>query len=147
MAKRARQLLYGAAVAGCGLLLFCAGAIWQPVWVQKLWIHLPPSSRWEQYNALGRLVIPGMTPAEVKGILGPAWREKEFAAEVKWLYHGGRGCAGNELCITFETWGPIGHKELYVREVVQFHEAVRVGPITKDYGRKYYRISVTQPTR
>jgi len=43
-------------------------------------------------------------------------------------------------------WGPASHRELRAREVVQDQEFVRIGPISKDYGRKYYRISVTQPT-
>lgn len=144
-----RGLLLGAgALAVWSLVLFCAGAVWQPVWVQKLWIHVWPSSRWERYNALGRLVIPGMTPAEVKDILGSPAREDVMAGKVTWMYHDGSGTAGHDLDVVFEAkaWGPAGQRELRVREVVQDHEFVLFGPISTDYGWKYYRISVTQPT-
>ncbi len=146
MAKRTKRLLWAGGVLFWSVSLFSAGAIWQPVWVQKLWIHLWPSSRSEQYNALGRLVIPGMTPSEVTGILGAPSRVDEIAGKVTWMYHGGSGCAGDDLDVTFGVWGPASHRELRVREVVQDHEFVRIGPIGKDYGRRYYRISVTQPT-
>ncbi|MBM4037930.1 MAG: hypothetical protein FJ290_05395 [Planctomycetes bacterium] len=148
MTKRTRQLLCAGAVVVWSLLLFCAGAIWQPVWVQKLWIHIRPASRWEKLNALGRLIIPGMTPAEVQSILGSPAREDKSATKVTWMYRQEGMGGGNELYVTFFVQvGPAGHRSLYVQEVLQDHEFVTVGPVSKDYGRKYYRISVAWQPR
>ncbi len=148
MAKKLRISLLWGALLLWSALLFCAGAIVQPVWVQKLWIHLRPASRWEKLNALGRLVIPGMTAAEVKDILGEPAREDQSAGKVIWMYRQEGIGAGNELYVTFFVEvGPAGGNSLHVQEVVQDHEFITAGPISKDYGRKYYRVSTAWQPR
>ena len=144
MGKKTRQLLLIATVAVSNAMFFAAGAIVQPVWVQKAWICLMAPTRWDKLNSLGRLVEPGMTPAEVQAILGRPSREDESARTVTWMYREeGRG-AGDELYVRFEISGTAGHEDLRVLEVLQDHEAVRGGHVDRDYGRKYYRISVAQ---
>lgn len=117
-----------ALVATAGVVLlaataFAAGAILQPVAVQKAWVRLTARTAWEQNHRLGRLLHEGMTPDEVTAILGPAETSEQIPKGVCWRYWGG-GCAGNELVLQFSKAMPGKPMLSYVH---QDSEAISLG--------------------
>jgi hypothetical protein len=78
---------------------FAAGAVARPCFVQAAWIRLTVREPWARQNRLGKLVEIGMTPEQVRSVLGPPTRAIPQKGGVAWIYWDGRRCAGYELVV------------------------------------------------
>ena len=99
-----RRLLIGIGAVAVVALAFSAGAVIQPQWVSRLWIHLTSRSQWARQNRLGALVKLGMSPDEVEAILGRPMSQKDLAGGFRWRYWDRKLCAGSSLIVEFATF-------------------------------------------
>ncbi|HUX02448.1 MAG TPA: hypothetical protein VMY35_15915 [Phycisphaerae bacterium] len=91
---------------------FVAGAVLQPTSILKTWICMTERNAARKQIRLGQMLRQGMSPEEVKAILGNPSRAEDVGSEsrregVRWHYSWG-GCAGSGLIIEFRHLGPPG---------------------------------------
>ena len=90
-------------------VFFVAGAVLQPRPIIRAWTNATAPSDWSRLNRHGQMLRQGMTPAEVKAILGGPGRAEDVENGIRWFYYCG-GCAGDELIVEFRSIGPPGFK-------------------------------------
>jgi len=93
---------------------FVAGAVLQPRPILKVWICVTERNAMRKQIRLGQLLRQGMSPEEVKAILGDPSRAEDVVSEgwregVRWHYSWG-GCAGSGLIVEFRHHGPVVFK-------------------------------------
>ena len=89
---------------------FVAGAVLQPRPILKVWICVTERNAMRKQIRLGQLLRQGMSPEEVKALLGDPSRAEDVGSEswregVRWHYSWGGG-AGSGLIVEFRYLGP-----------------------------------------
>ena len=93
---------------------FVAGAVLQPRPILKVWICVTERNAMRKQIRLGQMLRQGMSPEEVKALLGNPSRAEDVGSEswregVRWHYSWG-GCAGSGLIVEFRHHGPVVFK-------------------------------------
>jgi len=125
MTSRRRLLL----AAGLAVLVaggsFLAGTVTGCRPLRAMWIRLTARTPAVRLNRLGRLVEQGMTPRQVRGLLGEPTRITERPQGVRWSYWDGVSCAGFDLIVEFRNGGAAGPlregKVCYVHQCADLH--------------------------
>ena len=83
---------------------FVAGAVLQPRPILKAWISKTERNAALKQNRLGQMLRQGMSPEEVKALLGNPGRAEDVENGLRWFYS--RGCAGEWIVVEFRLYGP-----------------------------------------
>jgi hypothetical protein len=108
---RSRIKVFGLVLLAAVLMgiSFVAGAVLQPRPILKAWISITERNVARRQIRLGQLLRQGMTPDQVKAILGEPDRAEDVGSEswregVRWHYSWGGG--GSGLIVEFRYLGP-----------------------------------------
>ena len=120
---------------------FVAGAVLQPRPILKVWISMTERHVARKQIRLGQMLRQGMTPDQVKAILGEPGRAEDVGSEswregVRWHYSWGG--FGSGLIVEFRHLGPPGFN--LSSRLCYAHNSIGVVFVSPDTDPEYFTI-------